>query len=701
MKKFPFGDDILDFFKNLERRNILFNDSQKSAIEHIDGPLMVVAGPGSGKTRVITARTAYLSQASKAAPSSILVITFTRAAADEMKQRFKSLPGVTPNIAGEVDFGTFHSTFYKIVNSYYGRHLPVLGQDKARKAIRDILHSMNKPFDVDTIQTMLNNISLARTCSPTPEDFIPRSISRKEFLSLMNYYNEYKRSTRCIDFDDMMVMCKDILESDEKALKTVRDKYKYFLIDEFQDTNAMQFEIIRLLSSHTNNLCVVGDDDQSIYGFRGAFPECLLSFEQYYPSCKTVILDINYRSTGEIVDLSKRIISGNRDRKEKNLKSNREKGEKPSISYPDDETLEVSAIVDMMEQLHEKGQPYRNFAVLYRTNMQSRPIIDELVKRNIPFNIRDSIINFFDHWICGDMTSYLKLSLDGSDMTCLARIINRPVRYISRDFINKIYSEKDILSMPQLISNCELGDFQKDQLKKLIQNLHRLKGMHAKEAVDFIRKEIEYDRYIRTYCLDSNIAPEEFFSILDEYMSAASVFMTIPDFLSHINDVSVTLKNSTAVHEYRKDSINLSTMHGAKGLEFPCVFVIGVVEGLLPHAKCIQAGENIEEERRLFYVAVTRAMNRLFLTVPKRYHDKKVSISRFLNEALADIKQTPNHMNPILLHFETGQLVSHRLYGTGTIISINDGIAKVRFNKKIGCKKLDITSCIQNGFMDR
>ena len=691
----------MDFFKKFEKSSINFSESQKSAITHVNGPLLVVSGPGSGKTSVITARTAFLVQQGGVNPSNILVITFTRASANEMKMRFKSLPGTSREHIDEVEFGTFHSTFYKIINSYYGRRLPVLEQGEAYTIIKKALRSLNKPYDADIIKSTLNDISLFRT-TKHKNNTASEHFSNPEFTKICSKYEEGKKFLKCIDFDDMLLMCSKILNSDNNLLMSYRNKYKYFLIDEFQDTNELQLDIIKLLSSPLNNLCVVGDDDQSIYGFRGSMPRCLLDFEEHFTEIKTVHLDINYRSTKEIIDLSKKIISFNINRKEKELKSYRDSGKAPIFISPPDEELEASFISDTIRDLKKQGYSYRDFAVLYRVNIQSRPVIDELIKKDIPFNVKDNINNFYDHWICRDLTAYLKLSINTNDAASLIQIVNKPVRYISKDWTEEVFEKYSMakFDLVELYKNSQLKDFQKGKLDTLFDNLKTFRFMTPSSAINFIRKLVSYDEYIRSYCMDLNIHVSELYDILNEYEISSLTFSTIQQFLSHISEVSLKLKDCKSKGYSIRDSITLSTIHGAKGLEFPCVFIIGVVDGLMPHKKSTATGENIEEERRLFYVATTRAKDILFIASPKRHHNKSTDDSQFIRELFNNDDSVKNDILK-LYKFNLGEYVSHIIFGTGKIININKNILEIQFNNRNDRKQLDINTCIQNKLIDK
>lgn len=690
----------MDFFKRLEKCGLLFNEKQKEAIMHIDGPLLVAAGPGSGKTSVITARVAYLIQKAKVDPSSIMVITFTRAAANEMKVRFADFPGTSADHTKRVEFGTFHSIFYKIICTYYGRKLTVLDPLKTFNIIKNILKSIHEPYDDDVILNVLNEISIFRTVAERPENFTSQLFLRPRFSYIVDQYDKQKKLLKSIDFDDMMIMCAKILEHDENFLSNCRKKYRYFLVDEFQDTCKMQYELIRLLSHPQNNICVVGDDDQSIYGFRGAMHDCLIRFENHYTPCKSVILDINYRSTEEIVEISRKIINNNTLRKHKDLKSVKGHGEKVAIISPPDEDSEAAFIADSIENMHKDGTLYRNFSILYRTNTQSRPIVDELIRRDIPFNVRDGLINFYDHWICRDLTYYLRLVQNNNDRFSLLQIINRPARYIPRELINNAvqYCDSNVSLFQHIQNSNVLKDFQLQKIRELERNLKSIKHQSPEAAVNSIRKTIGYDDYIKKHCMEYGISPGELFNILEEYEISASGFKSIHEFLYHINEVSQKLKRDDKVRSHA-DSVTLSTIHGAKGLEFPYVFVIGCIEGYMPHSKCLQTGENVEEERRLLYVAITRAKTNLIISSPLKHHGRAVEPSRFIDE-INEVNNKQMSRNQNLIGFRIGEWVNHRIFGTGRIIKTDGKSIDIKFNSKTGIKTLDTKTCIDNKLID-
>lgn len=687
----------MDFFKKLENAGIYYNERQKDAITYVNGPLLVAAGPGSGKTSVITGRSGYLIEKIKVNPSSILVITFTKAAANEMKQRFQNIFSDARHHFDEVNFGTFHSTFYKIINTYYGRQVAVLDQDKTYGIIKNILRHENQPYDEETVQAILNNISIFRTCGEDIGRCNLEKVSRALFLSILQKYGGQKKLLRCIDFDDMMIICKKILESDSNLLSFYRKKYKYFLIDEFQDSCRMQFDIVKLLCSPQNNICAVGDDDQSIYSFRGAYPHCMVDFEKSFKGCKTVLLNINYRSSFEIVELSKRIISNNSMRKEKDMKSYIGVKSKPVFLSPPDEEAESSFIADTIEEMTKCGYTYGDFAVLYRCNIQSRAIIDELIKRNMPLSIRDTMNNFYNNWICRDLTAYLKLSLDNNDTLSISRIINKPVRYIHKNALNA--SIKQFLngkcSLYDSFKKCPLKAYEIQKIDELFSGLKTMNHMDACTAIDFIRKSIGYDDFIKCMCSESGIDSHDFLDIADEYKLSAVGFNSIESFLSHINQISEVLKDKK-IKNNKRESVVLSTIHGAKGLEFTCVFIIGVTEGFLPHIKSIKNGENIDEERRLFYVAVTRSKTNLFISYPKKHHGKSTKTSRFISE-LSNNNRSIKKNSGI---YNAGELISHKIFGIGKVMGLYDGVVEIKFRKG-GLKQLDIKTCIDNKLIDR
>lgn len=680
----------MDFFRALQKKGLLFSEEQKKAICHVNGPLLVDAGPGSGKTFVIAARTAYLIKAAHIDPSNILVITFTRAAANEMRSRFTDMPGITAEHIKRTGFGTFHAVYYRMINSYYGRHLNVLDGSKSYAVIKSILRSMGKPSDDDFAGSSLNQVSLARASGEGFANFKPEHFSSAEFSELYRRYQCEKRRMKSIDFDDMIAICNRIIDTDEGALSLYRRKYRYFLIDEFQDASKAQFEIIKKLSFPDSNICVVGDDDQSIYGFRGASPGCMLEFENRYAGCTTVILDKNYRSTANIVEASDRVIAFNTCRKEKHLNSVREKGVKPFLITPGDEDDEAAFIADTIQAMVKEGASYSDFAVLYRVRVQSRPLIDELAGRNIPFNLREGMNNFYTHWICSDITCYLKLSVKAGDAKSLFRIVNRPNRHIDGSILNRALANikagnHDLLSS---FADSAIRDYQLKSIRRLVGQLNAVKKMSPQQAVIFIREEIGYQGYVMEYCADSGIDFSELQFIFDGYQMSSSKFTSIDEFLCHVEDLSTKLKQGEDA-ERETDGVSLSTIHSAKGLEFKCVFAAGVAEGMLPHSKNAGDPKKIEEERRLFYVAVTRARDMLFVSAPKRMGYARVKRSRFFDEiggaaATADERGRAKHA------FRIGELIYHKLFGTGRIADVGQGFADVRFNGESGIKRLDI-----------
>lgn len=690
----------MEFFKKLESSGIKLNKNQAEAISYMDGPLLVAAGPGSGKTSVITARTAYLIQHVALGSSIILVITFTRAAANEMKLRFSRFPGIKKEQFDKADFGTFHSTFYKIINTYYGRRLPVLETKKIFSIIKKILRSINEPYDDDTVLKAIEEISSARTMFRNVDDFKSQILPSSKFMYLYSCYENQKKAAKCIDFDDMMIMCKRILESEPAVLQMYRKKYKYFLIDEFQDTSRIQMDIVEMLCHPQDNICVVGDDDQSIYGFRGAIPNCMKEFENHFSQCRTVVLDTNYRSSSEIIEISSSVISNNTDRKEKNLKSFRGCGTKPVMLTPEDENEESSFIAKTILALQKKGYNCSDMAVLYRTNIQSRAIIDELIINKLPFTIKDNVNNFFSHWISTDLTCYLKLSSGINDLPSLIQIINRPVRYITKESISKAssYYCSGKFNILNSFKKSGLKDFQMQKISDLFKNLPKIKCMSPTHAVKFIRKTIGYDDYIRDYCSASEIDYSDMFDILDEYEMSATSFRTIEMFLSHINEVSSQIANCRNKTKF-SDGITLSTIHGAKGLEFSCVFVCGSVEGILPHRKSLQTGQNIDEERRIFYVAITRAKDLLYILAPKRYHGKRCEESRFFREAQG--KTSLDYTNAEAYKFSAGDLIYHNTFGTGKILKVNSTTFEVLFGGHKNNIKLDIKTCFEKKIIQK
>ena len=607
-----------------------FNDAQKTALSHRDGPMMVLAGPGSGKTTVITHRIKRLLEQG-VSPSGILVITFTKAAAREMKERFFSLMkqegenSERVSAAEAVSFGTFHAVFYHILRLAYefsGNN--IISEEDKKKYFKDFIEASGLDVE-DTgefIAALINEISYVKGNRIDPACYYSGNCPEEWFKKLYAGYEDMLRDKGKLDFDDMLVLCYELFSERRDILSAWQKKYKYILVDEFQDINRLQYEIVKMLALPENNLFIVGDDDQSIYRFRGARPEIMLGFEKDFPGAKRVLLAENYRSTRDIVETSLRLISHNKVRFEKKLLPTHGAGRPVDINVYKNPVEEAEAIARRIRQYEQAGYPYTDMAVLFRTGISSGLLAEKLMEYNIPFIMRDVIPNFYSHWIAKDMLSYLELGNGGRKRSDFFRIMNRPKRYLSRDAF-----ETPEVSLEAVRAYYRDRDWMDERLCDLETHLRIIGRLKPAAAINYIRRSVGYDGYLKEYAEFRRLKPEELYEVADRLMESASGFSGLEEWKEHIRQYEETLKDR------REDvaGVTLSTMHSAKGLEYRIVFIADVNEGVIPHHKAGLPAD-IEEERRLFYVALTRAKERLHLcAVRERYH-RDQELSRFIGE---------------------------------------------------------------------
>lgn len=672
------------------------NESQMEAVRHIEGPCMVLAGPGSGKTRVITYRIENMVLNNNINPRRILAVSFTKASSIEMKNRALSLNN-DPRMA-KVTYGTFHSLFFRILR-YFGGYSSesILDEKSKRIAIKGIMKGLNveNGEDDEIVNQVINEISYVKNELMDNIDFTSEILTKDEFTKVYNLYEEYKGQINKIDFDDMLIKTYYLLQNNKTVLDAVRKAYKYILVDEFQDINKAQFEVLKLISNPENNIFVVGDEDQSIYGFRGARPDFLLEFQTYFKGAKKIVLDINYRSKSEIIDTANRLIEKNTNRHEKVIKCTQ--GEGGSVNYISPHDSEEEAVFigkEILEEIKKDYVEYSDFAVIYRTNIQSRALVDVFMDMRIPFIVKDSVITIYDHWTSQDILAYLRIGMNLKSNKDWARIINKPFRYISRENINMVKDEEDFVNA--LINKCDLHPKQIKTINDLEIDLSYLKTLNPKNAISYIRTSLDYDRYILDYCANRKIKTNGIIEILNELESSASNFTTIDEYLSHIDRVKAELsENKKSTHS---DGVIFTTMHSSKGLEFKNVYIIGVNEGTVPHEKSYYVedekikNDQIEEERRLFYVGITRAQERLCISSTLNKYGKKVQKSTFID----DIKRpTEKELNSIVI----GDKIYHKKFKTGEIIEKNGQKIKVKFKDRE--VELDFATCVLSGLVNK
>ncbi len=606
------------------------DSSQKKAIEHDRGPMLVLAGPGSGKTLVITRRTQWLIEKAGVAPGNILVVTFTRAAAGEMRSRFDRLMGGRHL---PVSFGTFHAVFFTILKYAYQYKVEnILMENEKYDILRDIVHRIDVEMDdeKDFLMNIAGDISRVKGDMMSLEHFYSVNCSKDVFDEIYNEYNKKLKRMRRIDYDDMLLQTWQLFKERPDILLAWQKKYRYILIDEFQDINRIQYEIIRLLAKPENNLFVVGDDDQSIYRFRGAKPEILLGFTKDYPEAKLTILNKNYRSTGAIVNRAAQLINHNEQRYKKDFKAFREKGEEVLVKAfvkPADQYLKmIREIVD----LHEKrGVPWEEIAVIFRTNLQMAGLVEQLMMYNVPFVMKDSVPNIYEHWIAKDIFSYMNLAFGGNRREDYLRIINRPNRYISRAYV-----DEDPVNLSNLKDYYENKEWMLERIEQLEYDLYMLASMGPYPAIQYIRHSIGYDAYLKDYAAYRGIKAEDLLEVLDDLMDKSHAHSTWEEWFQAIGQYSETLKLRARQKFEENEGIRLLTMHGAKGLEYDVVYIPDANDGMTPHKKALTASEQ-EEERRMFYVAMTRAKNDLRVYFTRERYGKQAEMSPFVGEFLA------------------------------------------------------------------
>lgn len=606
-----------------------FNTSQTEAIGHTKGPMLVLAGPGSGKTTVITQRTRSLIVNEGVAPSNILVITFTKAAATEMKERFYRLMGEKKY---PVTFGTFHAVFFQILKYAYGFNSGNIAREEQRfQFMREIIGRMHLEYEDENefIGDLLGEISLVKNTGIPLEHYYSKNCAQEIFEKIYQAYDDVMRRRRLIDFDDMLVYCYELLAQRKDILSSWQRKFQYILIDEFQDINQVQFKIIKMLALPENNLFAVGDDDQSIYRFRGAKPELMLGFEKAYPQAKRVLLDINYRSPTEIVEASLRLISHNAQRFEKKITSYMESA-KGRISYHiwNSQQEEGKGIIAQILQSCKSGYTYNDCAVLFRTNTQPRIFMSQLMAYNIPFCTRDNIPNLYEHWITRDILTYIRLALGNRSRKDVLGIMNRPNRYITRESLEEETVAFDVWADYFYDKDQHWVAERIEQLEADLRVLSRL-GPFA--ALNYIRMGIGYERYLQEYAEYRRISADNLVEVLDELQDDARAFADYDAWFAHMEAYTKELQQQKRQQELSGDCVSLSTLHSAKGLEYPIVHILDVNEELMPYKKAVLDAD-LQEERRMFYVGITRARERLHIHSVKKYNGKEMDVSRFVEE---------------------------------------------------------------------
>ena len=602
------------------------NKTQAKAVSHKDGPCLVLAGPGSGKTLTIVNRIKYLIEKCNVRPEEILVVTFTRFAAQEMKNRLCSLMG-KKNLP--VTAGTFHGIFYGILRCTYrmsGQN--ILSEEEKYQLLREVISRQEAEVsdEEDFILDIAAEIGKIKNNRLDVEEYVPEKCSIETFREIYSRYEEERKQRRKIDFDDMLVLCYNLLSSRPEVLEGWQRKFRYILIDEFQDINRIQYDVIRLLALPQNNLFVVGDDDQAIYGFRGADSELMFQFRKDYPQADQILLGMNYRSTEYIVRNSLKVIRHNERRFEKQLEAYRKGGACLHVQELADPAEEAEYILDEIEKCISDGVRPEDIAVLFRIHTDAGPVAEALVERRIPFQMKEHLPNIYNHFIGKDIQAYFRLAMGERRRQDFLQVMNRPKRYIGRDSLaGRAVSFEDIRN-----HYCD-KEWMMDRIDQFEWDVKMLAKMAPYAAIQYIRKRIGYDDFLRDYAFLHNIPRTDLTEVIEEIAEAARPYRTLEEWFQHVEEYTHILQE-----KQKKDNpegVRLMTIHAAKGLEFHTVFILDANEGRIPYKKA-RTDAQTEEERRLFYVAMTRAREKLTVCYVKTKSGKETAPSRFVDELL-------------------------------------------------------------------
>jgi len=611
------------------------SEAQIRAVAHAEGPCICLAGPGSGKTTVITRRVKYLIEKRGVSPSGILVITFTKAAAIEMKERFGRLMGGTYL---PVTFGTFHAVFFGILkNAYHYTAANILREEQKYQFLKEITGRMRLELEdeAEFLSGITMEISKVKNDRIALEHYYSANCSDEIFREIYGRYQQKLEESRLLDFDDMLVYTYELLKERKDIREGWQRRFPYILIDEFQDINQIQYDVIRLLAAPKNNLFIVGDDDQSIYRFRGARPEIMLNFGKDYPEAKLVKLEANYRSTENIIKAAGRVIVNNTMRYPKAIHGVKEAGEKIEVHGFVTQAQENAYLVRKVKEYLEGGYRPEDIAVLFRTNTGGRPMVSKFMEYNIPFRMRDIIPNIYEHWIAHDIISYIRMARGSRERKEFLRVINRPRRYVSREALDSME-----ISFENLREYYEDREWMTERIDKLEYDLGLLKNMTPYAAINFIRRGIGYEEYLVDYAQYRRMKPEELYEILNELQEAAKNFKTYEDWFRHMEEYAETLKRQAKEQQQDSHAVIFTTLHSAKGLEFPVVFLADANEGNMPHRKAVLDAD-MQEERRMFYVGMTRAKEHLHIYYAREKHGKAMQPSRFIEELKNGGRRSP------------------------------------------------------------
>ena len=683
--------NVKEFFQGIEAKGFNLTEQQKRAVVHDQGPLLLLAVPGAGKTTVLTVRLAYLILVKKVDPRTILCLTFGRAAAKEMQERFVNNFGEMIN--GKIQFSTIHSFAYEVVRSAFRQkntQFKIIEEQKGTESKIGVLRRIYQKHNVSTItdeqlEGLQNTICFVKNTLIKPEDLKTNEI--KNFSLIYNDYEEYKRdcNPRLIDYDDMLSIAFQELKNNPKCLETYRKRVAYILTDESQDTSLLQHKIIEIVVKPKSNLFVVGDDDQSIFGFRAADPQYLLDFEQTYPGAKILRMEQNFRSTPQIVDVSSRFIHSNTLRFDKEMFTKNPKGEVLQVGHFKGIREQNQFIIERLKVQKDLSK----VGILYRNNLSAIGLAEEFSRANIPFYMREAgKQRFFSHWAIQDILNFLRLSYSDKSLVVLERIwtkLSCPIRKQQIDDLKQMQIDRSLFEI--LAEYPEVKPKHRLKYLELMKQFKVLNSLPPAKAIRFIRNELEYDKALGQICDSLGFSEEYIGGLLDILISIAEKESTIVDFANRLTFLEGQMRSSYKNKD--RNAVTLSTIHSAKGLEWEQVYLVDLVEGIIPERETVKAeksGEKelLEEERRLFYVGMTRAKRQLTLCSMDYYHNKRVKVSRFVREVDLVLhgknpKDVPDRVSIDDSDLTAGLVVEHKTFGEGVIVEEHGNVIVVLF----------------------
>ncbi|MEA4902554.1 ATP-dependent helicase [Desulfitobacterium sp.] len=684
--------DEKEFFEEIKAIGLHLTEQQKRAVVHGQGPLLLLAVPGAGKTTVLTVRLAYLILVKRVDPQTILCLTFSRAAAKEMRERFNHYFG--SKIQGEVQFSTIHSFAFEVVRSAFhqrGVRFELIEEKTGAESKTGVLRRIYEKYNASTpteeqLEELQNTLCYVKNTLQKPDEF--KNIQIKNFSLIFQDYEEYKRSSqpRLIDYDDMLSIAFQELTENPERLKVYRQRFVTLLTDESQDTSLLQHKIIEIVVKPKSNLFVVGDDDQSIFGFRAAEPKYLLDFEQTYPGAKILRMEQNFRSTPQIVDVACKFIRSNKLRFDKEMFTKNPPGDVVQFGHFKDLKEQGEFIIRGLSREKDLSQT----AILYRNNLSSVYFAEQFTRAQLPFYMREAgKLNFFSHWAVNDILNFLRFSFSDKSLPVLERIWSKLPCYIKKEQLAYLKQIPIDRSLFEILSELpEVTSKRKSEYLELKKKFKVLNTLPPAKAICYIRSDLGYDQAVKRICEAFGFSVEYIEGLLEILIAIARNERTIVGFANHLSDLEEQMK--TSYKNKNSNAVTLTTIHSAKGLEWENVYLVDLVEGIIPEQEAIKAEKDgvkdlLEEERRLFYVGMTRAKKRVTLCTTDYYHNKRVKGSRFVREtALVMEGKSPQKIyekEAVSLSSDlvAGLVIFHKTFGKGVITYEEGNVIKIRF----------------------